>query len=266
MKSSIRSAKRCLNSVVRRQFSDDPRFIFKLSPEERIPHMKLLVCDMAGTTVNEGGLVYTTLQKVMNDAGLGVSDEEMINWHGAQKTEVVGHFVRDRLAKLSETESQKMADKIDVNFEVEIQDAYFAPESSVTLIHPELMDFCANLRLKGCKVALNTGYPKKIQNGLVEKLKLNECVDAWVSAGEVGLGRPYPYMVQLAMKRCEVMDAKLVAKAGDTARDIEEGLNAGCGLAIGVLSGASEAEGLWKAGADLVLPDITHFAKVGKLL
>ena len=29
---------------------------------------------MAGTTVHEGGLVYTTLQKVMNEAGLEVPD------------------------------------------------------------------------------------------------------------------------------------------------------------------------------------------------
>lgn len=53
-----------------------------------------------------------------------------------------------------------------------------------------------------------------------------------------------------------------VAKAGDTARDIEEGLNAGCGLAIGVLTGAAEEEGLWAAGADLVLQNITEFVEM----
>merc|ERR1719461_1125069 len=179
----------------------------------------------------------------------------MINWHGAQKTEAVAHFVQSRMGKSSAVE-------IDKQFEVEIAEAYFSPSSGITLIHPTLPDFCANLRLKGCKVALNTGYPKKIQNGLVEKLKLNECVDAWVSAGEVGLGRPYPYMVQLAMKQCEVMDAKLVAKAGDTSRDIEEGLHAGCGLAIGVLTGAGTEEGFRQAGADLVLPAITDLRKL----
>ena len=69
-------------------------------------------------------------------------------------------------------------------------------------------------------------------------------------------------MVQTAMQRCRVMDAKTVAKAGDTARDIEEGLHAGCGLAIGVLTGAADEKGLWKAGADLVLKDITEFVEM----
>ena len=47
-----------------------------------------------------------------------------------------------------------------------------------------------------------------------------------------------------------------VAKAGDTVADIGEGRNAGCGLNIGVLSGADSAEQL--KGADIVVPDITH--------
>jgi phosphoglycolate phosphatase-like HAD superfamily hydrolase len=69
-------------------------------------------------------------------------------------------------------------------------------------------------------------------------------------------------MVQLAMKQCEILDAKTVAKAGDTSRDIEEGLNGGCGLAIGVLTGAGTEEGLREAGADLVLKNITEFGKM----
>ena len=45
--------------------------------------IKLLVCDMAGTTVEEAGLVYTTLQKCMVAAGLDVTMED-----GADKSEV----------------------------------------------------------------------------------------------------------------------------------------------------------------------------------
>ena len=39
---------------------------------------------------------------------------------------------------------------------------------------------------------------------------LKDHIDCAVSAAEVGLGRPYPYMVQKAMRECEVMDAKTV--------------------------------------------------------
>lgn len=288
-----------------RQDSNPARQILLLPPMERIKHIKLMVCDMAGTTVDEGGLVYITLQKVMNDAGLEVTDEEMIAWHGAQKTEVVAHFVNDRMggdgegppkdvkpfggdtsagreennsydsfrpwsskkATQSTAEAfslKKMAgfiaDKIDQQFEVEIQEAYFAPDSPTKLIHEKLPEAFENLRLKhGIKIALNTGYPSKIQKGLIDKLGLAKCVDAWVCAGEVGMGRPYPYMMQLAMQRTNTLDASTVAKFGDTSRDMEEGLNGGCGLAVGVLSGAAGEDTLMQAGADLVINNVVDF-------
>lgn len=40
-------------------------------------------------------------------------------------------------------------------------------------------------------------------------------------------------------------------------RDVEEGKNAGCGLVIGVLSGADNAADLLAAGADVIVPRIT---------
>ena len=49
-----------------------------------------------------------------------------------------------------------------------------------------------------------------------------------------------------------------VAKFGDTVNDIKEGRNAGCGLVVGVLSGADSALDLYDAGADIVVPDVTH--------
>lgn len=96
-----------------------------------------------------------------------------------------------------------------------------------------------------------------------------QVVDAYVSSYQVAEGRPYPYMIyrlmevpllthsvthepvfMLSMRRvsiadstvplkeCGVMDVSRVAKIGDSARDIQMGKNAGCGLVIGVLSGA----------------------------
>ena len=41
-------------------------------------NIKLIVFDMAGTTVNEGGIVYKTLLSTMKDYGLNVSSME--NW------------------------------------------------------------------------------------------------------------------------------------------------------------------------------------------
>ena len=53
---------------------------------------EMMVCDMAGTTVEEGGAVYETLRQVMNDDGVEVSVEAMHPWHGAKKEAVIAHF------------------------------------------------------------------------------------------------------------------------------------------------------------------------------
>jgi phosphoglycolate phosphatase-like HAD superfamily hydrolase len=65
-------------------------------------------------------------------------------------------------------------------------------------------------------------------------------------------------MVHRLMEQSGIHDVACVAKVGDTVNDIEEGKNAGCGLVVGVLSGADGEAALHRAGADLIIPDITH--------
>merc|ERR1719326_74851 len=195
--------------------------------------IKLLVCDMAGTTVDEQGLVYTTLRACMNAAGLDVSEHEMHVWHGADKKEVMAHFLRERRSAASAADLAAALTAVNADFEARIEAAYFAADSPVKHISPRLVEFFGACRAAGVKVALNTGYPATIQRGLVERLGLRDHVDDIICAGDVGAGRPAPFMVHALMKRNGVMDARCVAKAGDTVRDIEEGLHAGCGLNIG---------------------------------
>jgi len=113
------------------------------------------------------------------------------------------------------------------------------------------------LRRSGIKVALDTGYPPDIQQGLVKFLGLGPAVDSYISSYEVAEGRPYPYMIHKLMERTGVMDCRNVVKVGDSVRDIEMGRNAGCGLVVGVLSGADSAEELLGAGADVIVDVIT---------
>lgn len=60
------------------------------------------------------------------------------------------------------------------------------------------------------------------------------------------------------------MDVRRVAKVGDSARDMEEGRNAGCGLVIGVLSGADDEDTLFAAGADVVCNVVTEITAASK--
>merc|ERR1719379_1450974 len=80
-------------------------------------------------------------------------------------------------------------------------------------------------------------------------------------------------MIHRLMEQLRIEDVRRVAKVGDSVRDIEEGVNAGCGLVVGVLSGADKADALFKAGAHIVADCITDLPipargplRCGKLL
>jgi phosphonatase-like hydrolase len=228
---------------------------YSQDPAKLLQNMDLMVCDMAGTTVEEHGIVYKTLQSAMQKHGLSVSDAEIDPWHGAKKEAVIQHFAQK--AGKSATEVDALVKECAATFEGSIMDAYFSPSSKVSLIDANLISYLKSLRHAGVKIGLDTGYPVKIQKGLVEKLGFEAEVDGYISSYEVKDGRPYPYMIHQLMERMGVMDARRVAKIGDTARDVEMGVNAGCGLVIGVLSGADKADTLFKAGAHIVADCIT---------
>lgn len=222
------------------------------SAQPRAAGIELLVCDMAGTTVEEHGAVYKVLRSAMVSHGLNVSEDDMHAWHGAAKGAVVRHFLQ---ASGRECTPQE-ADAIDKTFETEIMRCYAMP-GSTDFIHPDLPAWLGKCRASGVQVGLNTGYPRHIQDALLAGLGLDSLVDHAISAAEVSRGRPAPFMVHRLMEMAGVTDVARVAKAGDTVNDVLEGRNAGCGLVIGVTSGADSEMALWEAGADVVVPNLT---------
>jgi len=235
-----------------------------------LENIDLMVCDMAGTTVQEGGLVYKILRQSMNDGGLDVSEEAMHAWHGAKKEAVIDHFARQSGIPEHALEA-KIFDVADA-FTAAIDKAYFDEASTISHIEVDLVSYFRQLKRAGVKIALDTGYPPNIQEGLVKRLGFEKIVDSWISSYDVKFGRPYPYMIHQLMERLEIESVKRVAKVGDSCRDMEMGRNAGCGLIIGVLSGADKADELMTAGADIVVDVITSLplprkaARVAKMM
>eukprot|EP00755_Sulcionema_specki_P004323 Sspe_Gene.29788::Locus_14354_Transcript_1_1_Confidence_1.000_Length_1427::g.29788::m.29788 len=212
--------------------------------------IKMVVFDMAGTTVDEGGIVYDTLKAVMRDAGLEVDDKEFDAWHGANKREVVAHFV-----KLNNAGGEAEIDELYKEFEEELESIYFAPDSPVKPI-PGILKYFTRLRKAGIKVCLDTGFPRKIASHIIKKLGFADYIDGSCVAMEVGHGRPYPYMIYHLMREHGIERIQQVAKVGDTVRDIEEGLYAGTPYTYGVLTGADKRETLEKAGAFAVVNSV----------
>ena len=124
------------------------------------------------------------------------------------------------------------------------------------MIDYNLLDLFEGCRINGIKIALNTEYPKRFQEKIIDYFNLEDKIDTYISSEEVKMGKPYPYMIHNLMEQCDIPNVKNVVKIGDTIQDMREGKNAGCGLTIGVLTGASNKEKLLRDG-DLVINKIT---------
>ena len=215
-------------------------------------NVKLLVFDMAGTTVNEHGIVYETLYTTMNNYGLSVSRDDIQKWHGANKYEVLNNYLGKKYSG-DDIISKNIRQQLHTNFDINLKDRYFT-NSNVTLIDNKLPELFNSLREKNIKIALNTGYSKEIQGAIIDKLRMGEFIDTYISSEEVKYGRPYPYMIYHLMEKCGIQNPKSVIKFGDTKNDILEGLNAQCLASVGVLSGADEGKHI--NGGDLILDSV----------
>ncbi len=216
--------------------------------------MKMVVFDMAGTVINEGGMVYTTLYETIKNFGLSIKPQDIEPWHGANKYEVLDHFLN------KETTDREFMSKRHIlrkNFEDNLKQCYFS-NKAVTFISPEIPDMFNKMRQHGIHVCLNTGYSEDIQRAIIYNLRLNTMITGYVASDMVAKGRPAPLMIQRLMTEHNVASPLEVMKVGDTPNDILEGRNADCAKVLGVLSGTGTRKSLLSAGADDILVNITE--------
>lgn len=196
--------------------------------------IKLVVFDMAGTTVDEDNVVYKTVRAAINAAGYDFTQEQ-VQEHGAGKEK--SQAIRDVLALDGQTHSDDEVAKIFADFKFRLAKAY--DELDVQQ-QPGAAELFSALHERGIKVVLNTGYDRTTAEGLVNKLEwtIGEQIDGLVTASDVEHGRPGPDMIYLAMKQTGVESSSNVAKVGDSQIDIEEGKNANCRFTFGITTGA----------------------------
>tara|TARA_Y100000389_G_C17372108_1_gene469601 strand:+ start:375 stop:1082 length:708 start_codon:yes stop_codon:yes gene_type:complete len=218
-------------------------------------NIKLLVCDMAGTIINEKGIIYKAIGSTLNKLGYPMSVDESKTWHGRDKREVLYKHITSYYGFPNKKHIMDRVNKAEKLLLTELEQKYFE-DNNIELIDKELLDFFGKLRADGIKVVLNTGYPKDFQERIIKHFDLTHSVDTWISSEEVLCGRPAPYMIHQLMEQCEIPSVNNVAKVGDTVNDMKEGINAGCKLNIGVLSGADSITDLSKY-TDVILDKIT---------
>lgn len=221
--------------------------------------IKMVVFDMAGTTVDENNVVYKTLMRAVNESGHDFTLEEVLA-AGAGKEKL--QAIRSIL-KLRQIEDEKLANEIFEKFLALLDDAYGSQE---IFEQPNTTVVFHALKESDITVVLNTGYNRKTAEALVEKIgwKLGIDFDSLVTASDVTLNRPNPDMILLAMNQFGITDGSEVVKVGDSAIDVEEGQNAGCGLSIGITTGAHTPEQLRDANPDYVIDDLIELLTILK--
>ena len=208
-------------------------------PQAAQYHGKLqaIILDWAGTTVDFGSLApVRTLQRVFAQSAVTLTDSEIRRAMGLPKKEHIREImsaqgVREQWCRAhghlpGEADIERLYDDF-----VPLQLSCLLEYSAVI---PGVVEMMERLRSRGLRVGTTTGYTREMLELLVEASRnVGYSPDCNLAPGDVGAGRPHPFMIYENAVRLQVYPLAAIVKIGDTPADIEEGLNAGA-WSIGV--------------------------------
>ncbi|MDQ7908757.1 HAD family hydrolase [Phytohabitans sp. ZYX-F-186] len=206
-----------------------------------------MVLDMAGTTIRDDGLVEAAVSIAVDrvEPGRVVSEADFVQARGKPKRDLFDVlFPNDEAASAAALEF----------FEGAMLDAATrGPARAVAGAEDAIRD----LKLRGSKVVLTTGFNDAIARALVRTEGWTDLVDAVVTPGVDVRGRPYPDMILTALMRTHASDVRRVAVCGDTVSDLEAGNRSGAGFVAGVLNGAHSRDRLETANNTALLDSVS---------
>ena len=204
----------------------------------------MVVFDMAGTTVDDGVDGIPLVLKSYDDAfqryGVTVPMEVLNEHRGRDKWTVIHELGGESAKDIYALFNRILLDNTDRLGEI-----------------PGAGGVFRFLREHGIMVALNTGFPQQVAEGILGHLGWDRegLIDAWTCSEAEGKSRPDPAMVHTLMSRLGVVNPSEVMKIDDTAKGIEEGLNAGA-VTLGVLTGTQTRERLLQAKPHDILESV----------
>ncbi|MFJ6687333.1 HAD family hydrolase [Streptomyces sp. NPDC091294] len=216
------------------------------------PDIRLVVLDMAGTTVADGGLVERAFDAAARELGVepGTPDHaEKLAYvratMGESKISVFRHLFGD------EDRAQHANTAFEKAYGALVDGGLVAPV-------PGAREAVAELAADGRTVVLTTGFARVTQDAVLDALGWQDLVPLTLCPADAGgRGRPYPDMVLEAFLRTKAADGvHQVAVVGDTSYDVLSGVRAGVGLVAGVRTGAHGDDAFREAGATHVLDSV----------
>lgn len=160
--------------------------------------IRLVVFDLAGTTVQDTGQVADSFVAALTSLGISITSKELSNVRGSSKREAVRRLVREgpdheqRVERVYTTFCERLAERY--------RNGGVAPVDGADRVFEWL-------RSRGVLVALNTGFDRDITNLLTAALRWDtQTVDAIVCGDDVRQGRPAPYLLFHAMEATGTTD------------------------------------------------------------
>lgn len=212
--------------------------------------IKLVVFDLAGTTVKDNGQVVNAFTVALAEHSIEVTSEQLTAVRGSSKRQAIWHLMPEG------PDRGDRANQVYASFCQHLARRYRSDGVEPIVGAEQTFKW---LRAQGVRVALNTGFDRDITELLLTTLHWEEGVaDAVVCGDEVKQGRPAPYLIFHAMEATGTTSVQQVANVGDTVLDLQAGHNAGVRWNVGVLSGAHHQELLERAPHTHLLQSVTE--------
>ncbi len=216
--------------------------------------IRLVVFDIAGTIVEDRGEVLRAFGEALARHGIRSTDDELKEWKGASKKEVIRHFVR----RQDEAADESAIEAVYADFRIGLEQHY-REHGVVPIAGAE--DTFAWLRKHGILIATTSGFYREVADLILESAGWRGMFAATISSSDVSVGRPAPYMIFRAMEAASVMSVGEVVNVGDTPLDLQAGTNAGVRDVIGVLTGQHTKERLEREPHTALLPSVEDLPK-----
>jgi len=188
----------------------------------------MAVFDLAGTTVWDGdNAVASRLCEAIHAVDKSVTIEDVNPVTGMYKPDAIR-------ALLGGSPDNRLIHDIYEDFKRRMVDHY-RTQPHIREI-PGAGDLFRELRKRGVAVTVDTGFDAGTLGAILDRLQWHELVDHAISSDDVEQGRPHPEMIHALMHRAGVTEPARVVKVGDSLSDIEQGINARCGVVIAVLN------------------------------
>jgi phosphonatase-like hydrolase len=206
---------------------------------------ELAVFDLAGTTVKDNKDVHRVLQSALRNHGVVISIDDANEVMGIPKPIAIRSLLEKRYSGVHAI-TANLINEIHGQFVSEMI-RFYKQDISVGE-KPGVSETFLRLKQMGLRIAVDTGFDRKITDPLLERLGWldDHLIDFSVTSDEVKMGRPHADMIFKAMAGTGIANPKSVIKVGDTASDIQEGKAAGCGMVVALTSGAFSADDLIK--------------------